>query len=109
MQFCVLVLIAAGAGCGPSSPAAPGTPLPGFGGGLLVSGTVTNAVTGEAIIQARIAVPTNAVLTRAKGYYEFGVARGLQTFRVSHPDYLEVTRELNITRASTVDFALQPK
>jgi len=80
----------------------------GFGYGL--SGRVTNAVTQQPIAGATVTARQRAV-TGSDGRYTLGnLQKGSRLVRVTHPDYRDAEREIDVTGVVTPgDFSLTPK
>ncbi|MFC6999097.1 TonB-dependent receptor [Rufibacter roseus] len=76
---------------------------------VTLSGTLTSAKTGEPLIGASIAVvgTSSGVNTDIEGKYSLLIPKGNRQVQFTYLGYETITRELNLTRNTTLNLALQ--
>ena len=79
--------------------------------GYGLSGVVTNAVTQRPVAVATVAAPQRGVTSGSDGRYNLAdLSKGRVRIRVTHPDYVDDEREIDVDRLFTPgDFGLVPK
>jgi hypothetical protein len=75
-----------------------------------LTGRVTDAVTGSPVTGATVSVQGTSVTTSATGHYVFSpsLAAGRHQVTVSHPQYVTLTRDVELAPFAVADFRLPP-
>lgn len=77
-----------------------------------LSGTITDAASGESMIGATIAVqeiPGTGVTTNSYGYFSLSLPEGSYTFTISYVGYKSIVSEIKLTANKQQNFKLEPE
>jgi hypothetical protein len=76
-----------------------------------LGGRVTDAASGAPIVSATVTLQGRTVVTSVSGHYGFdpNMTAGLFLAKVTHPQYVEYERTVEVKPFGLADFVLQPK